>query len=380
VSRVLLVWPYAPWPSVTGTARRLARLTEELTRDAEVAMVLTGPADLASAPVPVLHRVESPRSRGQNLLGMLHAVEVGEPLFTGFFHRGDARRGLHTAVDEWQPDMVWVHGLAGDTIARGVVPDEKTVLDLSDAEHERFRRLAGATGGARGVLWRIDSRRVASWAGRRLPQLRATTVVSDADKASYQGLAPAARVIVVPNGVDAKAQPRPDPGEKSLLFLGDLGYPPNAEGLRWFVDHVLPRARQVERLLVVGRGVPPQAAKVEATGFVADLDDAWRQVAAMVVPLRSGGGTRLKVLDAMGAGVPVISTRFGVDGLGAQPGEHYVLAESAEEFLGAIGQVLDDPELRRRVGSAGRDLVATRFAWRQCLEPALPVLLGEDLA
>jgi glycosyltransferase involved in cell wall biosynthesis len=275
---------------------------------------------------------------------------------------------------------VWVHGVAGDTIARGVVPDDKIVLDLSDAEHERFRRLAAATGGPRGLLWRLDAHRAMNWAARRLPGLRATTVVSEADQTAYQQLAPTARILVVPNGVDAPAEPRPDSDEKSLLFLGDLGYPPNAEGLHWFVDHVLPRAGQVERLLVVGRGVAPRAPKVEATGFLADLGDAWRQVAAMVVPLRTGGGTRLKVLDAMGAGVAVISTRFGVDGLGAEPGVHYLVAETAEEFVDAIGQVLGDPALRRRIGLAGRDLVATRFAWDRCLEAALPVLTGEGRA
>jgi polysaccharide biosynthesis protein PslH len=376
--RVLLVWPYAPWPSVTGTARRLARLTEELARTADVAMVLTAPADLGVAPVPLLYRVEGARSRWQDMRGMLRALRTGEPLFTGFFHRDEARVGLRRAFDEWRPDVVWVHGIAGDTIARDVVPADMTVLDLSDAEHERFRRLADATGGPRGVLWRVDAHRAATWAARRLPALRATTVVSEGDRASYQQLAPGARILVVPNGVDARAEPRPDPQEKALLFLGDLTYPPNVEGLHWFVDHVLPRARQVERLLVVGRGVAPRAPKVESTGFLPDLDEAWRRVAAMVVPLRSGGGTRLKVLDAMGAGVPVISTRFGVDGLGAEPGVHYVVAETVEEFLAAIEQVLDDRALRRRVAAAGRDLVATRFAWERCLEAALPVLTGED--
>lgn len=380
MSRVLLVWPYAPWPPVTGTARRLARLTEELARHAEVAMVLTTPAELASTSVPLLFGAQGKPSRGQDLRGMGHALKAGEPLFAGFYHRADARAGLRRALEIWQPDVVWVHGIAGDTIARGVVPDDVLVLDLSDAEHERFRRLADSTGGPRGFLWRLDAHRATRWAASRLPLLRAVTVVSDADRASYQRLAPQARLVLVPNGVDAKSEPRPDPAQNSLLFLGDLAYPPNAEGLQWFVDHVLPRARQVERLLVVGRGVAPPAPKVEATGFLADLDDAWRQVAAMVVPLRTGGGTRLKVLDAMGAGVPVISTRFGVEGIGAEPGVHYVAAESAEEFVEEIGRVINDAQLRRRVAEAGRELVASRFAWERCIEDALPILTGKDRA
>jgi glycosyltransferase involved in cell wall biosynthesis len=378
MTRVLAVWPYAPWPSVTGTARRLARLSEELARHCEVALVVTAPGQVVDPAVPVLGQPSSPRSPRQLATGMLNAIRTGEPFFTGFFHRADAREIVARALDAWQPDVVWAHGLAGDTIVRGIVPPRQTVIDLSDAEHERFLRLAGDAKPARAALWRWDARRVRSWAPGRLAEVRAVTVVSAADKNAYAALAPKARFVLVPNGVDPQPQPRPDPGGNRLVFLGDLGYPPNARALGWFVDHVLPRTRSGQTLLAVGRGEAPRSPRVEATGFLADLGQAWRQAVGMVVPVTSGGGTRLKVLDAMGAGVAVVSTAFGVDGIDAAPGVHYIRAESAEDFAAACDLLVADPQLRASVALAGYELVRTRFAWSRCLESALPVLEAQD--
>lgn len=374
--RVLAVWPYPPWPSATGTQRRLARLSEELAHHVELSLIVTGPGEMTGAPagVAVAGQVQGRRRRAQAVAGMAHALRVGEPVFTGFFRRRDAIRELREQLDRWQPDVVWAHGLAGDTVVRGVVPPAQTVLDLSDAEHLRFLRLAEVAGPARAALWRVDARRVRTWAAERLPGLRAVTVVSDEDRDAYAALAPAARFVVVPNGVDARPHPRPDPGGAQLVFLGDFGYPPNAQALAWFVSDVLPRTPSIDRVVAVGRGDPPRDPRVEATGFVDDLDDVWRRCVAMVVPVTSGGGTRLKVLDAMGAGVPVVSTAFGVGGIGAVPDVHYVQAESAEGFAEACTRAITDVELRRRVAAGAHDLVRERFAWSACLAPLLPVL------
>lgn len=372
--RILLVWPYPPWPPVTGTSRRLARLTEELQgQDVEVALVVTDTQNPDAMPAGVTLLASVPRdvSLKRSLLAAPGALMRGEPVFFSFYRRRSARAVVAEAAASWQPDIVWTHGLAGFAAVQGIVDDAALVLDLSDAEPDRFVRLAQTVGGLRGLLWRVDARRVRRWAGRRLPRLRAVTVVSEADRDVYAQSAPAARYVLVPNGVDASDRPRTDPDNGTAVFLGDLDYPPNTEGLGWFVTHVLPRTPALVELLVVGRGRAPQAERVRALGFVDDLATAWDTSTVMVVPIHSGGGSRLKVLDAFGAGVPVVSTTFGVSGVDADPDRHYVRADSVDEFADALTRLLADASQRRELAANAHRLVVDRYGWRDCLAPLL---------
>lgn len=376
VTRLLLVWPYAPWPPVTGTSRRLARVTEEVAARLETAVVVadTVHGDPPPPGVDVRAGVRRDRSRPRAAARALAVLGRGDPVFTAFYRQPRARRAIASVVADWQPDVVWTHGIAGEAMVRGLVPDDRVVLDLSDAEHLRFARMATAVGGARGRLWAIDARRVRGWAARRLPRMRAVTVVSEDDRDAYAALAPAARFVTLPNGVDPAAHLRPDPANRTVVFLGDLGYPPNAAGLHWLVHDVLPLATTVDQVLVAGRGTAPEHPRLQQLGFVPDLDELWRRCAAMVVPIHDGGGTRLKVLDAFGAGVPVVSTSFGVSGLGAVPGEHYLLGDTAAEFARTLTQALDDPRLRNGVAERAWRLVGDRFTWSGCVESALAEL------
>lgn len=372
--RVLLVWPYAPWPPVTGTSRRLARLTEELqATGVDVALVITDTQAVEQVPPGIRLLASVPRntSLARSLLAAPNAWRRGEPFFFAFFRRRNARAAVAAAVADWKPDVVWTHGVAGFAATDGVVDDTRLVLDLSDAEPDRFARLAETVGGIRGRLWQIDAKLVRRWVARRLPKLRAVTVVSEADRAVYAESAPTARYVIVPNGVDASDRLRPDPDNGIAMFLGDLDYPPNTEGLGWFVTHVLPRTPSLVELQVVGRGRAPQADRLRALGFVDDLATAWAASTVMVVPIHSGGGSRLKVLDAFGAGVPVVSTTFGVSGVEAEPDRHYVRADTAEEFAGALTGLLADAPRRRQIAADAHRLVVEHYGWRDCLRPLL---------
>ena len=372
--RILLVWPYAPWPPVTGTSRRLARLTEELhASGVDVGLVVTDVQNPDDVPADIALVMSVPRdtSLARSVLAAPGALLRSEPFFFSFFRRRNARVAVAEAVATWKPDVVWTHGVAGFAAAHGIVDDSRLVLDLSDAEPDRFARLAKTVGGPRGLLWRVDARRVRRWAARQLPHLRAVTVVSEADRDVYAESAPSARFVLVPNGVDASDRPRPDPDNGTAVFLGDLDYPPNTEGLGWFVTHVLPRTPALVELQVVGRGRAPQAERVRALGFVDDLATAWSTSTVMVVPIHSGGGSRLKVLDAFGAGVPVVSTTFGVSGVGAEPGLHYLSADSADEFAEALTRLLADEPRRHELAANAHRLVVEHYGWRDCLAPLL---------
>jgi glycosyltransferase involved in cell wall biosynthesis len=183
-------------------------------------------------------------------------------------------------------------------------------------------------------------------------------------------------VRVIPNGVDAAAYPfvAPHPDQAAnLLFLGKLDFRPNAEAVEWFVPSVLrPLFQSVPEARLFAVGANPPSWLVEAgqhddrlavTGYVSDERAYLARCAVLVLPFRTGGGTRLKALIAMASGLPIVSTRLGMEGLDAEPGEDFLVAETASEWVAVLQRLLKDSDLRARLAHNGRVLVERRYYW-----------------
>ena len=227
-----------------------------------------------------------------------------------------------------------------------------------------------------GVNWR-KVRREELAAYRRAD---GTYFCSRADQERVLADAPEARTAVVPNAADVefyRLRPGdPPPDGHTVLFFGLLSTVPNIDGIRWFVHEIWPRvtrARSDARLLVLGKDPPPAVRElagpsVEVAGFVADLRPSLAAAAAVAVPLRLGGGTRLKIVEAMAMGRPVVSTTLGAEGLEVVSGRDLLIADQPEAFAGALLRVLEDQELGARIGAAARQLAVTRYAWAAAAE------------
>lgn len=170
--------------------------------------------------------------------------------------------------------------------------------------------------------------------------------VSDTDGSAFIDLYGAERVVTVPIGFTFEAPLAASPGETvNLLFVGKLDWPPNAEGLRWFLRSVWPVAfarRSQLRLRIVGSGQPPDLAPfdgVEFLGRVADLTPLYRQCDLAIVPVRFGSGTRVKAIEAARYGRALLSTELGVEGLGLDHAAHYLRANSADEWIHVLTTV-----------------------------------------
>jgi glycosyltransferase involved in cell wall biosynthesis len=223
------------------------------------------------------------------------------------------------------------------------------------------------------VYSRLQWRRLERFERHIARLARMTLAVSQHDANQLLALAgPRANVQVVPNGIDVGSYPFVAPVEHappSVLFLGKLDFRPNAEAVRWFLENVLSAARDV-RLFAVG-SAPPRwlvAAgqhddRIAVTGYVADERAYLRRCAALVLPVRAGGGSRLKALVAMAGGLPIVSTRVGMEGLDAEPETHYLAAESTAEWVTGLERLLGDAQLRRRLACRARELVEERYDW-----------------
>lgn len=202
------------------------------------------------------------------------------------------------------------------------------------------------------------------------------TVVSDRERANVLDLIGAGRaaVEVVPNGVDLAAYQAdyPEPAADTLIYSGALTYSANLDAVEYFLNEIFPRvraARPAAQLTVTGRldGVSrrrlPQMPGVQFSGYVDDIRPVIAGHTVSVVPLRQGGGTRLKILEALALGTPVVATTKGAEGLALVPGRDILLADTPAEFAEAVISVLTDAALRERLARHGRAAVAEHYDW-----------------
>jgi glycosyltransferase involved in cell wall biosynthesis len=184
-----------------------------------------------------------------------------------------------------------------------------------------------------------------------------------------------ANTIVIPNAADVTYyQPRasdPQPDGRTIVFFGLMSYQPNIDGVAYFIENIWPRiadAHPQARFKVIG-GSPPASLtalagpRIEFTGFVPDLRPHLAEAAAVVVPLRLGGGTRLKIVEAMAMGKAVVSTSLGAEGIEAIHGRDILIADAPEDFASAVNRLLTEPQLAAQVGRSARQLAETRYAW-----------------
>ncbi len=218
--------------------------------------------------------------------------------------------------------------------------------------------------------------------------------VSDADRQALLRLDPSLNITVIPNGVDLdyyaaynrQSDPQaPDYGPNALVFTGKMDFRPNVDAVTWFAHEVLPAIRREvgdAHFVIVGKEPHPRVQElarlpgVTVTGFVPDIRAHIAAAAVYAVPLRMGGGTRLKVLEAMAMRSAMVSTRLGCEGFQLTDGEEVLFADDAATFARSVVELLRDPERRARLGAAGRQFVQEHYGW-QAIVPRLKAVYHE---
>jgi glycosyltransferase involved in cell wall biosynthesis len=316
-------------------------------------------------------RLGAGSGRGRRLLEHLRR---GLPLATLGFLEGELLERLHAAARARPYEIVQLeHSFLAPCLA--AIPGRtRTVLSLHNLGHQQYHSMARASRAGPGrALLSARSVLLGRMERSYLPRFDGVVVVSQVERDRLRRLPPTLPVAVVPNGIDAaRRQPLAGDGEPgTLLFVGNLAYAPNADAVIDFCRRALPllveRVPGV-RLLIVGDR-PPAAvrrlagAHVEVVGLVEDVASCYQRARLAIVPLRAGGGTRYKVLEAMALGRCVVSTPFGVEGIEVADGREVLLAAPGAPFARRVEQALGDPVLRHGLIERGRAFVEREHDW-----------------
>ncbi len=380
IRTALFLAPETPYPLAGGGALRTASLLHYLAERYAVDVVVFRepgavdplrhfPAELARS----LHVLELPRHARhavaralRNAGRLLRAVPPLVDRFAGFEERlreivGGRRYDLSVIEHFWcAPYWEQLAPVSG-----------RTVLDLHNIESVLHARSARVEGGAAAAAHRLFHGACLDLERCWLPRFSWLLATSEQDARAIRTIAPAARVQVFPNSMPLVPQPA-HREEEAIVFSGNLEYHPNISAVRFFRREIWPVLRErwpglVWRLV----GKNPHAVRkwiagdprIEVSGTIPDAIVEISRNKAAIVPILAGSGTRYKIMEAWAAGVPVVSTYLGAEGLPACDGENILLADEPKAFGEAVSALLASEGLRRRVGQAGREVYEREFTW-----------------
>ncbi len=395
---LLFLTPQAPYPPRQGTAIRNWGLVRHLSRRHTITLLTflepgqAAPAgELLEACQHVAAIPAPARTRWDRVRTLLSpepdlARRLWSPAFAAALRqllREQAFDGLHVEGLELAP---YLAGLDPALTPRRVIYDAHNVEYL-------LQRRAARTDLARPARWPAALYSHVQW--RRLRRLEAevgravsaVTCVSPEDAAALAALVPGLRPVLVPNGIDVDdyAGFAAEASGPAVVFTGKMDYRPNVDAVLWFAREIWPRLRArvpAAEGLIVGQKPTPAVralhgqAGLVVTGAVEDTRPYIARAGVYVAPLRMGGGTRFKLLEAMALGRPIVSTTVGAEGFPVTSGQELILADEPASFAEAVADLLGDEPRARALAAAGRAFVRARYDWRVII-PAVEALYAE---
>jgi len=308
---------------------------------------------------------------------MLRCLGKGRPPELALWRSPELTAGIRRMVSETRFDIVHAeeYFMAPylDLLPRGY--PAKRAVTFHNIGFDQRRTFPGITGNPFLKAWyACNARLLEFWEPRLGASADLCITVSERDRRFLLKKNPALKIEVIPNGADTKAYRflgPPPSGSRAVLFVGDMRYEPSVDAATYFVSTILPLARRAIPGLefwIVGREparavLDLRADGVHVTGAVPDVRPYYERCFASVVPLRAGGGTRLKILEAMALGRPIVSTSIGAAGLDAADGEHLAIADRPREFAARVADIFREPEKTRLMAERARRLVESRYDW-----------------
>ena len=384
--RLLFLCQCLPFPSDEGVKIRTFNILKRLARDFEVKALCFYRRAAHSSPALVeaalaglrpyadvrAYTIPQEYSRPRAVVDHLRSVLQRRPYTVYAYESAEYRRDVQRALEEFRPDLIHMDSLDLSPYLPMIPASIPVVCVHHNVESALLERRAQSATGARAWYFRLQASLTEAEERRFMPRVALNVAVSEPDRAQLQRLAPAARFVTIPNGVDTTEVAALPDAPAGIVFVGGATWFPNRDALEYFAGEILPRIRvHVPQVPVTWVGQASAADRqryheehgITLTGYVDDITPYVQQSACYVVPLRVGGGTRLKILYAWAMGRAIVSTSIGCEGLDGTDGTDILIRDTPEDFADAVVQVLRDAQVRHRLASAGRALAVTRYDW-----------------
>lgn len=377
--RVLMLTPYLPYPPVSGGRMRTVNLLKHLHEDHEITLMCFGrPEETAfdTSPlqeycdVTVVPRDPSPGTLKAALLSLTTIKPVTMRLY--------GTEAMQEAVSRWladsTPDVIHVESFymmqnLPDDLDVPVLLSEPAIEYLVWSQHAKVAQPWFVRPGIG-----LEAIKMRWWEPRAWKRADAVGAMSEVDAEVIRNTVPGAHVVLTPNGVDVSYFTSDDTVERdcrTAVYMGDYKYFPNTDAAVYFAEEIMPlvKAKHPDfHLTLIGKGPTREVLAlagddVTVTGLVDDTRPYLQSSAVFICPLRSGSGTRFKLMEALACGCPVVSTSLGCEGLGAVDGEHMLIRDEAQAFAQAIVDILENPSLGAEIGRKGRAWVVEKHAW-----------------
>lgn len=385
--RVLVVAPFAPRiDGRSGGEKVMARTVAALADAHEIGVVyLRGPGeddvDLPAGCCALVRAVERPWAldapgRWIRQWRLAAGLAGGTPLWPGRWWSPACASAIREAVESWQPEIVQFEYHVMGQYAEAIGERPARILVDHDPGEAAARDTQMSARGTAAVAASADVRAWRKYQRRVMKAVDRVVVFTDRDRAALLPYAGSTPVVRIPFGVDLPADPANPLGADppTLLFVGNFRHPPNDDAARHLVEGILPSVRRIHpavQAAIVGAHPPDwllaikEDGVVEVPGAVDDLRPWIDRAALVVMPLRLGGGMRLKTLEALAAGKAIVASPLAVEGLDVEDGQQLRIARTDREFVDCIAGLLGSPDDRRRLAGSARGWAATHASWKQ---------------
>jgi len=389
--RILFLSQRVPYPPNRGDKITTWRLVERMKRQHEVRCVAFAHDDADLRAAEELNRLGAPTvaiplDLKKAKLKSLPLLLTGKPLTLGAY----GSKELQRVVDELAPSCQLGYAFSS-SMGAFLEPHShlRRVMHFAELDSDKWRQYAERSKWPMSWVYAREQRTLLDFERRIAAAFDESVLCTPLEQVIFQREIPGPSSMVLRNGVDlAHYQPKPELAEPGhLVFVGVMDYLPNIDGCVWFVREILPRLRQKHpgvRFTIIGSR-PTEEVKalasepgVTVTGFVDDPREFLARGAISVAPLRIARGIQNKVLEALAMGLPVVGTTSATQGVEGEPGRDFLLANTVEEQVHAIADLLDNPERARAQGRRGRHFVEQSYDWERVFDPldALLARLG----
>ncbi len=394
--RILALSPHLSWPLYGGNMVRIYNLMRELARRGHELVFVAGydgPPLGEEHPIKRLcrevHTYRPPASarRTNPARSALASVFSPLPYTAAKFSGREVPQIIREILNAQRFDLIFANfAFMANLLPVDLARRTPVVLDEHESEGLLWRQYLREGGSGKRAFALLNLAKMGRFQKSVSSRIAALMSASEREAAFARTFLPSrVQLWVVPNGVDTEFfTPATPASEPALVLCAGFSVYRNCEAAVWFVREIFPEVRKAvpeTQFSIVGSNPPPEVRQlgetpgVHVTGTVEDIRPYYCRAAVSVAPYRYGEGTKLKVLEAMACGVPVVSTTIGCQGIEAQDGEHLLVADAPLDFAKRIVDLLRDPKRRAEIGARARALIEQKYAWKKIVDDLEPRLL-----